>query len=582
MKILHFITFGWTFHISISNFLNDPKCPKVRALPPSACTGHLSTCWSPGVRDLDCPAQGLCCYDGCANTCYSEIEQSQSLQQQIIVPRPLEIVPPNNNYIPVQPLPPKEEYLPAQKAPHFYPPQTTERYEITTRKHVPTLPPLRQQPSIPLSSTVCPPATPLSFSHCVGRLSTCWSVGVPDLDCPDWGLCCFDGCANVCLGSAPTVASTYPPAQRYEPEPPRNPCDPNPCGLSSMCIPQEGRPFCKCPEGLIPDPTPEIKCSEPRDPCNPSPCGPGTTCTANRDGNPICRCTQGLVPKPDTITGCGPECVVDPDCSYGFICESQVCVEKSDPCDPSPCGPGTSCSSNNNGNPICKCIPGLVPKPDTITGCGPECFIDPDCPSGYICSDQKCKERPDPCILNPCGEGALSFPSGSVCECTCPQGSVGDPQASCHQGNCLNDHDCSADKACVQYQCVDPCLSGTCRATDFCKVVRHQPICGYNYQPSAVEPEDNYVIGQRYSPPKPIEESQKLTVGGKYHKEREEQRRKPIVIGETYKERVSPAQNRDIQMMMMMDTSGLPVIGISAQRNNKVLRRRSRKRVSKY
>ena len=37
----------------------------------------------------------------------------------------------------------------------------------------------------------------------------------------------------------------------------------------------------------------------------------------------ICRCDQGLVPKPDTITGCGPECVVDPDCQYGYICQDQ-------------------------------------------------------------------------------------------------------------------------------------------------------------------------------------------------------------------------------------------------------------------
>ena len=62
--------------------------------------------------------------------------------------------------------------------------------------------------------------------------------------------------------------------------------------------------FCKCPEGLVPDPTPQLQCSKP-DPCEPSPCGPGTTCTPNRDGNPICRCLPGLVPKPDTITGEG-------------------------------------------------------------------------------------------------------------------------------------------------------------------------------------------------------------------------------------------------------------------------------------
>ena len=36
-----------------------------------------------------------------------------------------------------------------------------------------------------------------------------------------------------------------------------------------------------------------------------------------------------------------------------------------------------------------RCDPGLIPKPDTITGCGPECVVDPDCQTGYICQDQK-------------------------------------------------------------------------------------------------------------------------------------------------------------------------------------------------
>ena len=31
--------------------------------------GQASTCWSPGQRDTDCPQNGLCCFDGCANTC---------------------------------------------------------------------------------------------------------------------------------------------------------------------------------------------------------------------------------------------------------------------------------------------------------------------------------------------------------------------------------------------------------------------------------------------------------------------------------------------------------------------------------
>ena len=66
------------------------------------------------------------------------------------------------------------------------------------------------------------------------------------------------------------------------------------------------------------------------------------------------RCQPGLVPKPDTITGCGPECVRDPDCDYGFICDNQKCIEKPDPCNPSPCGPGANCMVNSLGNPVCR------------------------------------------------------------------------------------------------------------------------------------------------------------------------------------------------------------------------------------
>lgn len=66
------------------------------------------------------------------------------------------------------------------------------------------------------------------------------------------------------------------------------------------------------------------------------------------------RCEPGLIPKPDTITGCGPECVRDPDCKTGFICQNQKCIEKPDPCNPSPCGPGAVCMVNNVGNPICR------------------------------------------------------------------------------------------------------------------------------------------------------------------------------------------------------------------------------------
>jgi len=35
--------------------------------------------------------------------------------------------------------------------------------------------------------------------HCQQRNDTCWVPGEPDISCPDFGLCCFDGCANRCI-----------------------------------------------------------------------------------------------------------------------------------------------------------------------------------------------------------------------------------------------------------------------------------------------------------------------------------------------------------------------------------------------
>ena len=34
------------------------KCPKVAPKNPEQCKGQRSTCWSPGVEDIDCPNSG--------------------------------------------------------------------------------------------------------------------------------------------------------------------------------------------------------------------------------------------------------------------------------------------------------------------------------------------------------------------------------------------------------------------------------------------------------------------------------------------------------------------------------------------
>ena len=82
-----------------------------------------------GQQDTDCPNYGLCCFDGCANTC--------------------------------------------QK--HVYNPRVSSDHGDT-----------------------CPVVESKTEEECSGAVATCWSRGVPDVDCPDFGLCCFDGCVNTC------------------------------------------------------------------------------------------------------------------------------------------------------------------------------------------------------------------------------------------------------------------------------------------------------------------------------------------------------------------------------------------------
>merc|ERR1712079_227004 len=261
-----------------------------------------------------------------------------------------------------------------------------------------------------------------------------------------------------------------------------DPCDPSPCGPGARCsVTGSGNAICRCEPGLIPNPDtisgckPECvrdpdcqsgyicqnqKCVEKPDPCDPSPCGPGAVCTINFGGNPICRCEPGLIPKPDTISGCGPECVRDPDCQSGCICQSQRCVVKPDPCDPSPCGPNTECSVTPNGNPICRCLPNYIPQPDTITGCGRECERDPDCSSGNICQNYHCVPRPDPCDPTPCGRNTQ-----------CNVNRQGNPVCTCNDGfEPAPDTITGCSRIVVRTPPPDPCDPSPCGPNTRCDV----------------------------------------------------------------------------------------------------------------
>jgi len=106
-------------------------CPHMPHKPAFMCANRLNTCWSVGQADVDCPGAGLCCFDGCVNTC--------------------KVSPPS------------------------------EAREVRSGGHQ------------------CPDVQQRTEAECSNATANCWSRGVPDVDCPDYGLCCFDGCVNTCI-----------------------------------------------------------------------------------------------------------------------------------------------------------------------------------------------------------------------------------------------------------------------------------------------------------------------------------------------------------------------------------------------
>ena len=83
----------------------------------------------------------------------------------------------------------------------------------------------------------------------------------------------------------------------------------------------------------------------------------------------------------------------------------------------------------------------------------------------------------------------------------------------------------------------------------------HRPICGFNYDPPDPEPVDNFVIGERYVPRQPVMPDSD----------------NPFVIGGEHSEITQPGCGADCapRMMMMMNTSGLPVIGYREKRRRR-------------
>lgn len=268
---------------------------------------------------------------------------------------------------------------------------------------------------------------------------------------------------------------------------------------------------CSCPRGMSGDPFLSCRLNEPEELCQPSPCGSNTKCEV-LNNVPTCSCLPGYIGSP--LSGCRHECESDIECGNQEFCSQFKCTNAC-----SQCGKGSSCLRVNNHRAVCECPKGYLGSP--YTECRAECYGDRDCPPARpACIYGVCKNpcegscgvnadcnlrgltpvcscprdmtgdpfvscRPftkeDLCNPNPCGTNAVCTPGYDRINrerpvCTCPPGYTGNALSNCVRGECQSDSECVDHKACINYQCVDPC-SGQCGTGAKCQAKRHLAVC---------------------------------------------------------------------------------------------------------
>lgn len=92
----------------------------------------------------------------------------------------------------------------------------------------------------------------------------------------------------------------------------------------------------------------------PKNPCDPSPCGPYSQCR-EINNHAVCTCNIDYIGTPPM---CRPECVVSSECIQNRACVNQKCI---DPC-PGTCGSNARCQVVNH-NAICSCSAGYTGDP---------------------------------------------------------------------------------------------------------------------------------------------------------------------------------------------------------------------------
>lgn len=80
----------------------------------------------------------------------------------------------------------------------------------------------------------------------------------------------------------------------------------------------------------------------------------------------------------------------------------------------------------------------------------------------------------NPCQPSPCGPNSQCKQVNDQAVCSCLPTFIGNPP-NCRP-ECIVSTECSADKACINNKCENPC-TGSCGLNALCNVINHSPIC---------------------------------------------------------------------------------------------------------